>query len=170
MMLRTPTQILAADRRESLFAQSAAAEWPDFAIELDRTLRRIGVQRVRVTLACLTLSDDVVDPIGLSEQIAERLAADAGLAGSDPDGAVMAVGFGPRRYGPPGDTDEARRLQRWFRNAVDDLAPEALDGASVAVVHFWSDEWAGLAPHARRCMLGQPTALCRPSRELAIAS
>ncbi|MGE3231150.1 MAG: hypothetical protein AB7J30_17095 [Hyphomicrobium sp.] len=169
MMFRTPTHFLAARHQESRVAQSPATEWPDFAIELDRTLRRIGVQRVRVTLACLMFKDDV-DPAGLSAQIAERLTVDAGLAGSDPDGAVMAVNFGPRRYGPAGDADEAQRMRRWFRDVLRDLAPEALEGATVAVAHFWSDEWAGIAPHARRCMLGQPAALQRSQRELAVAS
>ncbi|MFZ5790330.1 MAG: hypothetical protein ACOY3L_06480 [Pseudomonadota bacterium] len=130
-----------------------------FTAELDRTLQRIGAARLRVTVACLTLPRDVQHGHRLAEAVAERLARNSALAGVDPDGAVLAASFGPRRFGPAGDMEEAQRLIGWFREALGHLSPDMVGRASIAVAHLWSDEWAGLAPYTRRVMFAAPLSL-----------
>ena len=170
-MLQMRTQAAEAETQGNLTEATASDEWRGFAVELDRTLRRIGAQRVRVSLACMLLPDGIGDRHRLAAQVAARISSASMLAGVDDEGAVLVASFGPRRFGPPGDADEARRLSNAFRDALDDLMPKALGRTTVSVGHFWSDEWAGVAPIACRTLLPQVTVLrlTRP-QELAVAS
>jgi hypothetical protein len=119
----------------------------------------------------MTLPDWVGDRHRVAAQVAARISSASVLAGVDDDTSVLVASFGPRRFGPAGDSDEARRLSDAFRDALDDLMPKALGRTTVSVGHFWSDEWAGVAPIACRNLLPQVTVLrlSRP-QELAIAS
>lgn len=161
-----------ADQQENSTPAESAEEWRNFAIELDSTLRRIGAQRVRVSLACMSLPDGLADRFRLAEEIARRISSDSVLAGVDSDGVVLAASFGPRRFGPVGDTDEGRRLAAAFRDAMRELMPNMLGGMTISVGHFWSDEWVGVAPIAGRTLLPQMTVhrLLRSQPELAAAS
>jgi hypothetical protein len=168
LQMRTPAD--RADHQENLTEATASDEGRRFAVELDRTLRRIGAQRVRVSLAGMTLPEGVGDRRRLAGLIAERISSASVLAGVDPDGAVLVASFGPRRFGPAGDADEARYLGAAFREALGHLVPKALGRTMVSVGHFWSDEWVGVAPIACRILVPQVVELQRPQEELAIAS
>lgn len=158
--LRTVQQGRAALPGSPSRADARSQERPrSFTAELDWTLLRIGAARLRVTVACLTLPRDVQLGSRLAEAVAERLARNSALAGIDPDGAVLAASFGPRRFGPAGDMEEARRLIGWFREALAHLSPDMVGRSSIAVAHLWSDEWAGLAPYTRRIMFAAPLSL-----------
>jgi hypothetical protein len=161
-----------ADRSETPSQSVSPEEWRSFAVELDATLRRIGAQRVRVSLACMMLPDGVADRFRLAAEIARRVSCASVLAGVDSDGAVLVASFGPRRFGPAGDAEEGRRLAGAFREALNELMPNAIGGVTVSVGHFWSDEWVGVASIACRTLLPQVTVhrLTRPQPELAVAS
>ena len=162
-----------ADQQEiSSTASTSCEEWRNFAIELDTTLRRIGAQRVRASLACMMLPEGTADRHRLAGEIADRISSDSVLAGVDSDGAVLVASFGPRRFGPAGDVEEGRRLTGAFREAMNELMPKAMGGVTVSVGHFWSDEWVGVAPIACRTLLPQVTVhrLTRSQPELAAAS
>jgi hypothetical protein len=172
-MLQMRTQADRADQRENSTESAAPDEGRRFAVELDRTLRRIGAQRVRVSLASMMLPEGVGDRRRLAALIAHRITSASVLAGVDSDGAVLVASFGPRRFGPSGDADEARYLSAAFRDALNHLVPKALGRTAVSVGHFWSDEWVGVAPISCRTLLPQVIELrMTPSQlqELAIAS
>ena len=170
-MLQMRTQAEAANHQENFTTASPSNDWRGFAVELDSTLRRIGAQRVRVSLACMMLPEGVGDRHRLAAQVAARLASASVLAGIDDEGAVMVASFGPRRFGPPGDDEEARQLGVAFRDALNHLVPKALAHASVWVGHFRSDEWVGAAPIACRNLLPQVTVLrLTQPQEFAAAS
>lgn len=145
--------------RHASIDEIACDRRPAFSAELDWTLRRIGAVRLRVTVACLTMPRDGQRGQRVAEMVADRVASNSALAGVDPDGAVLAASFGPRRFGSAGDMEEARRLADWFREALADIAPEASGRAMIAIAHLWSDEWAGLAPYTRRVMFAAPLPL-----------
>lgn len=158
-MLQMRTQAQAADHLENLTTASPSNDWRGFAVELNNTLRRIGAQRVRVSLACMMLPDGVGDRHRLAAQVAARISSTLVLAGVDDEGAVLVASFGPRRFGPHGDGEEARQLGVAFRDALNHLVPKALGRTTVSVGHFWSDEWVGAAPIACRNLLPQVTVL-----------
>jgi len=171
-MLQMHALAAQADQPEDQTQSVSHDEWRDFALELDTTLRRIGAQRVRVSLACMVLPDGIVGRPALAGKIAARISCASVLAGVDSDGAVLVASFGPRRFGPPGDAEEGRRLAAAFREAVNELLPNSIGGITVSVGHFWSDEWVGVAPIACRSLLPQVTVhrLGRAQPELAAAS
>lgn len=170
-MLQMLTQAAEADHEENHAAASPSNDWRGFAVELDTTLRRIGAQRVRVSLACMMLPDGVGDRHRLAAQVAARISSASVLAGTDDEGAVLVASFGPRRFGPLGDAEEARQLGVAFRDALNHLVPKALGRTTLSVGHFWSDEWVGVAPIACRNLLAQVTVLrLTQPPELAVAS
>ena len=171
-MLQMHALAAEAEHAEETTQSVSHDEWRGFAVELDSTLRRIGAQRVRVSLACMVLPDSIEHRAALASKIAERISCASVLAGVDSDGAVLVASFGPRRYGPPGDAEEGRRLAAAFREAINELLPNSISGITVSVGHFWSDEWIGVAPIACRSLLPQATVhrLSQKQPELAAAS
>lgn len=129
--------------------QSAAARTTGFDAQaghsflgqLDWMLRRLRSAHVRITLVRLVLPAHVPGAEQAAASIAQELDDSYGMAGVMWDGSVVAAFFGPRQSGTAGDRQQTwailRRLRQALRRA--DIERSAA-GASVSVIHRWTDE------------------------------
>jgi hypothetical protein len=111
-----------------------------FVCQLERLLKRLGDLHLRISLARLPLSEQGSETTPIGQAIADNLQDPGALAGTMPDGSVVAAFLGPRDGA--GDDEMADRIRRRFERA---LRLSGTDGvasslASLALVHCWSDE------------------------------
>ncbi|MGH6933565.1 MAG: hypothetical protein ACREEE_14155 [Dongiaceae bacterium] len=113
-----------------------------FVWQLDALLRRLGEVHLRISLARLSIEGADRQGLQLAQAIAENLLDPCAMAGSMPDGSVVAAFLGPRSgAGVAGDDEIARRIRRRFQRAMSAVAVQATLGPSrLAIVHGWTDE------------------------------
>lgn len=112
-----------------------------FLGQLDWMLRRLGAAHVRISLVRLVLPAHITGTEQAAARIAQGLDDSAGMAGVMWDGSIVAAFFGPRQAGPAGDRQETRAILRRLRHALRDAGIDrSAMGASVSLIHRWTDE------------------------------
>lgn len=129
---------------QTLAAEPLAAN-QGFIGQLDWMLSRLRTAHVRITFVRIELRMGGSGETRAARRIAEELDDAYGLAGMLADGSVMAAFFGPRQPGGSGDRQQSKaildRLEQVLRDVVGDRAAA---GATVFLIHRWTDEIADM--------------------------
>ena len=102
-----------------MFARSRPADprnADQFVCQLERLLKRLGDLHLRISLARLPLGEQGNDTTPIGQAIVDNLQDPGALAGTMPDGSVVAAFLGPRDGA--GDDEMAERIRRRFERAL----------------------------------------------------
>ncbi|MGE4229671.1 MAG: hypothetical protein AB7E71_15080 [Dongiaceae bacterium] len=133
-----------AARKRVRCSRPVPSHGPDsFICQLERLLKRLGDFHLRISLARLSLDRHGNEAVSTGQTIAEGLQDPCAIAGTMPDGSVVAAFLGPRvgDY-TVGDSEMTARIRRRFRQALRMTEAEFMAHAlsDLTVAHCWSDE------------------------------
>lgn len=111
-----------------------------FLGQLDWMLRRLNSAHIRISLVRLVLPVHVAGAEQIAANIAQDLDDSYGMAGVMWDGSVVAAFFGPRQAGTAGDRQQTWAILRRLRQALRKAGVERSSGASISLIHRWTDE------------------------------
>ncbi len=133
-----------AARKRARCSRPVLSHGPDsFICQLERLLKRLGDFHLRISLARLSLDRHGNEAVSKGQMILEGLQDPCAIAGTLPDGSIVAAFLGPRGAdNTVGDSETTARIRQRFRRALrmteTEFTADALDDLTVA--HCWSDE------------------------------